>query len=324
VNSGGDSEHKMPDAPGAQDNPTNGPQPAVESPIASINGTGKITNQLPSSSKPGNALVNDSHEQTRTGDEPAEALEKRLLDYRIRARIIYVGSGKGSFFLPRDQLDDIITYENVVAELNLIGYEKKPEWAASNVSPSGAGNQTSRPRRQIFAILCLLRRAADITSFIEEDINDDDLPFHFDSNPNENVYCKTKKDAGVAKRIIKLFHSWPGRDRDGFDSYQWGMLAPCFEFSYDISQPFFQYDLSARTIFPYLEEKKTTGVGDSVLTQRNALRSQQLPSKLMERLGVGGSSVVWRVKIHPAHFNARPGKACQCFLYLVNAKLTQL
>jgi hypothetical protein len=210
--------------------------------------------------------------------------------------------GNGRTFLPIDELEDMIDLENIITELEL---SECPEVDLVTIAQqvwnpradkSGQG-QTSRQR--IFAILCLLQKASQIVSFIDEDIFDHDLPFIFQkAGPTGDVYREIQQDSATVLNPIRAFTSdvWIASVRDMFDKYQWQMLAPCFKFSYGAAEKVLHFNLKDQTIMPFIEDQVMPFIEGEA---EDKTQQEFSPTFIRE----GGFSFVRRVKIHPAHFN---------------------
>ncbi|KAJ4295595.1 hypothetical protein N0V90_007608 [Kalmusia sp. IMI 367209] len=223
--------------------------------------------------------------------ETLASTDRDLLDFQIRKRRIAEGRN-GQLFLPGNELGHLINLSNIIKELKIA--ERQRETGKRDVGSIAlqiwnpiTTRKSEASRQRIFAILCLLREAAEIVSFIEEGIYDHDLPFIFKADPSDDVYRKV--DFESTEKPILLFRSklWIPSLRESFDMYQWQMLAPVFNLSYDYDQKVLHYDLKDQTILPFMKdnfEDNDIGVSQTLWSE-------------------GGLSFVRRVKIHQAHFN---------------------
>ena len=168
-----------------------------------------------------------------------------------------------SYFVPNDQLENIITLANVEKELD------HPEnkslltdiWNRStrrrNIERSNSGLTNlicyaKPPIRKIFAILCLMRKAYAIWWFLEEHVTDHDLPFVFVGLHGDVLKtCKDTNHKNLSVEI-KLFGDkfWIPHRRDSFKVLQWRFLAPYFPLSYELKQKSRHKDLGPSTILP--------------------------------------------------------------------------
>lgn len=186
------------------------------------------------------------------------------------------------FFIPIDQLENLITPENILVTLTQfhIGEEGDRDSLIHDIwdrptSPSSI----ITTRRKIFATLILSEKVETIQDFIKEDIHDNDLPITFNEDEEADVaVCKGGK-------VVRLFkpERWSGASRDNFDRYQWWLLSPYFHMSFRQSSKPLRYSLPNRTVLPYIE---------------SSTPEEQIYVK-------GGQSIVRKVRFHPEHFNRR-------------------
>ncbi|KAI1400293.1 hypothetical protein F4819DRAFT_378459 [Hypoxylon fuscum] len=190
-------------------------------------------------------------------------------------------------FIPIDKFDQIITEKSIRRELQSclakLSNDEDLEnwvrhvWGESEYVDHATGQKTLTSRRKIFAVLVLLNVPAKIKSFIEEGLWDKDLPFVL--NSEHKLECQSNGGQKEA-RIVQCLndpHEWNGRDVDMFNMYQWYMLAPIFKM---IDGTVNFYNLHERVPLPFVDENDH-GEGDSL---------------------AGGYGDVWRVSIHPAHY----------------------
>lgn len=183
------------------------------------------------------------------------------------------GSHQHEKFLPICDLEEIITFPNIIGELKRSRRVKSDlDVIARQVLESPAGKATSC--RRIFAILCLLRKTPKIQEFIKEGYFDCDLPFDFQDQEGSNL----NEGSNAAPN---LFKSWKPYHIDGFDTYQGQLSAPFFTLSNDNRLTFSEQKLHHSVVLPFVEyEVKDRTLGKTVQ---------------------GGFSEVRIVKIHRAH-----------------------
>jgi hypothetical protein len=198
------------------------------------------------------------------GENPSKTLDDLIRDKIIPAReLTNTGNAR---FLPLDDLENIITPENIGRELTRIELTSNLDHTVSEVwkTQEWRGGKTSR--RKLFAILCLSHKANAIEDFLEEKLFDSDLPFEFISS--RQPLSKSGAD-------ILLFQKWKNNDRDSFVDYQRRFLAPYFKFD---TAKITHYELHRGVVLPF--------------TQLEAKDNDFLATNL---------SIVSRVEIHPAH-----------------------
>jgi hypothetical protein len=143
----------------------------------------------------------------------------------------------------------------------------------------------------------MLQMPAQIIKFEEENVLDSDLPFIF---RNDEVYRETGSGHKRTMRRIILFQSaaWKPVHLDSFQAYQYQLTAPIFKLSWTPGEKVLHYPLRGSPVLPFMRDENTAAFGELGTTFGTAIRRQ------------GGTSIVSRVKIHVAHFNASPDTVC--------------
>ncbi|TVY93333.1 Cyclin-dependent kinase [Lachnellula willkommii] len=174
-----------------------------------------------------------------------------------------------SFFIPNDELERLLHVDAIMDELATYQLGSM----AAQESHRLAQNISNKAPR-LFAILVCLGLGDFIPQFMDEGIDDEDLPFgRIDdterpgwqlgskSRPNEPIRCMT---GWKQFRIIS------------FDREQWYVLAHIFDNNEEGQIP--HYDIGNNCILPFVKDEEQ---GDKVKQ--------------------GGFSTVWEIIIHPAH-----------------------
>lgn len=215
---------------------------------------------------------------------------------RVRRRMVETDGGIDEF-LPSDQVEELITIDSVSEELKRLDCtQEESQLIAHHVTDIVSTARGMRSRQRIFAILCLQDKAAEIKSFVDEDLYDDNLPFIFSKSSSAEVY--TSPIGGVDK-AIGLFHvraNWKVHELEYFRASQGKLLAPYFEFSIGDNQKVLHYPLRNELVLPFVQDIFDDGGAKAEI------------GLAMHR--EGGYSIVRKVKIHPAHHNARPSDVC--------------
>lgn len=218
-----------------------------------------------------------------------QAAEDSSLETQIRASLQSSSGKSRDVFLPIDKLDKIITWQSVYTELvRVLQHERSQNdlqklthevWDEVKVPESPLTT-----RRKVFATLVCINKASCITYFIDEDLYDCHLPFHFASSrhPGAHVYRNSRQGAEIRLHCFSRM-GWTVVEQENFQRYQWDFQAPYFEIISDgkRTQPL-HYALDDRTVLPFIEDSEEDGLGGPSMTS-------------------GGYSDVWRVRIHPAH-----------------------
>lgn len=222
-------------------------------------------------------------------EEPIETLAEKLLSAQIEHPY-----GSNSYFIPIDQLENLLVETNIRQELRKIFPtmdEEKIEFYTHCISSSS---------RKLFAVLLCTSSGAQgnqsraICSFIEEGVTDIDLPFErlYPSHPdnpalslNQAIFTLARKPHASSSK--ELGHTplvgfnavlrWPRLEVQNFSREQWLVLAPVFEGPPGTTPLDLCFQNSI--VLPFKED----GENDE------------------ELLKFGGYCEMWPVRIHPAH-----------------------
>lgn len=195
-----------------------------------------------------------------------------------RNRVTY--PGKRHLFLPIDQLEKCMTPGNIRHELQRAGGCHDIRGTTLLLC-----KRDRESRQRIFAILCMLGVSSEITGFVREGILDTDLPFAF---KDDAMYWKANQQVPEHTTRIDLFQgsAWSPLLRESFDEYQGQIAAPIFKFSWLATEKVKHFDLKSELVLPFRH------IADPKLDELVTIQCE------------GGTSVVHKIKIHPAHFNA--------------------
>lgn len=177
-------------------------------------------------------------------------------------------------FLPMDALRRIFTKDRILIELQTL-YPYLPVEAlrriAQQIADDGEGSSTGF--RKVFATLLLTDQADKISLFLNENVNDTDLALQ--KVAADNAFALRRRTAPDAP--LGCFQGWTQSDIEAFEKRQWLFLSPVF----DKKQGLKPLDLEDKRILPFTESTE-----------------HQLQDHFR-----GGNSEVFRVKLHPAHYN---------------------
>lgn len=237
-----------------------------------------------------NLLTADNAQYISEGSATSDAPE--TIADKIRRRMVE-SDGENDEFLPSDQVEELITIESVSEELKRLGCaDGESHIRAHDVTAIVPTMRGISSRQRIFAILCLQDKASEIKSFVDEEAFDDDLPFIFSKSISGEVH--TSPVGGVDK-AVQLFRDrvrWKVHELEYFRTSQGKLLAPYFEFSIGDNQKVLHYPLRNELVLPFVQDIFDNGGTKAEI------------GLAMHR--EGGYSIVRKVKIHPAHHNARP------------------
>lgn len=215
---------------------------------------------------------------------------------RIRRRMVET-DGETDEFLPSDQVEELITIDSVSEELKRLGWtQEESQQRAHDVTDIVSTVREMSSRQRIFAILCLQDKAAEIKSFVDEGVFDNDLPFIFSKSSSGEVHTSPVGGVDKAIRLFRVRVNWKVHELEYFRTSQGKLLAPYFEFSIGDNQKVLHYPLRNELVLPFVQDIFDDGGAKAEI------------GLAMHR--EGGYSIVRKVKIHPAHHNARPNEVC--------------
>lgn len=225
--------------------------------------------------------------------------EPHFLETWLRGKRVASAERRSAPFLPIDQLEQIMTFEHIYIELYRAGLRENLATTTTLLC-----QRRKKSRQRIFAILCMLQLPTEIVKFIHTEIYDEDLPFLFKNNM---VYRETPGAPDKVETPITLFQSspWQPHIRESFERYQGQLSAPIFKLSWTKVDKVLHFPLKDQLVLPFMHVE--TNTEDSEL--ETLLRHY------------GGTSTVRRVKIHPAHHNARStmvGHICEANCIVAN------
>jgi hypothetical protein len=214
------------------------------------------------------------------------------LEAWIRRKRVSYGSRR-SIFLPIDQLEKCMTWGNIRQELCRNNVDGDVDSTTLALCQRGRNS-----RQRIFAILCMLGMSARITDFLREEIFDTHLPFIF---RYDKVYREFKENHAEQREVqIELFQSahWRAMFRESFEDYQGQLLAPIFKLSWHANDEVRHFSLKDQLVLPFEYIRDTS-------------KLDELGADIQSE---GGTSVVRKVKIHPAHYNTPQNIVSQTWL----------
>lgn len=217
------------------------------------------------------------------------ALRERFSEVRVRC-------GKGKGFFPRALLSGLITEKCVYEQLShakCLGNEHTADqiraYAKTICEESlvySFKGDSKPPRtksfKKIFTILVMIEETSSILKFLQEDINDINLPL--ENHPwgrNSSLYDLRRGGTNTEK--LECFKSWTQFKIEAFYEWQWATISPFFHkgFRKDVKH----FLLHDSVILPFMPDG----------SQEDEIRS---------RAGIkGGFGRVFRVTIHPEHHN---------------------
>jgi hypothetical protein len=203
---------------------------------------------------------------TPVQDSPISTLAEALRHARVESP-----AEQGIFFIPNNELERMITQENIKTELQRILVYENPRDCEKTAS------SIVHQARKIFATLVLLGRPAFIQPLLDEGLTDEHLPLSR-IETTDNVHGSLRFNYSLrtcSGRPVKALRIWESHAIEEFLRVQWMFLAPVFDFGEEIKH----YDLPDNCVLPFIEDEERTNAKS------------------------GGYSEVWGVRIHPAHQN---------------------
>ncbi|KAK7993700.1 6-hydroxy-D-nicotine oxidase [Apiospora arundinis] len=232
---------------------------------------------------------------------PHKSLEVRLFDARQLPRHPQTEPWtQDRGFIPKKQLDDIITEESVFRELKPhFSYRFTDEQIREHARyicrdtqfVLGDGRIKLKSYKPVFALLVWFRRSSNILEFLAEDVSDIDLPLINITDSHDGSHrigrrSRTSTTESGIRSPLRCFSNWGRIESESFLRYQWTMLSPFFrESDYNDVQ---HYELQDNHILPWVDDTK-----EEYLEQQ------------------GGFGTVFPVRIHEEHHNFGDPEACR-------------
>jgi serine/threonine protein kinase len=187
-----------------------------------------------------------------------KSLRERLLGARV-------SKDDYNFFIPVDAIERLVCKEGIRNELSsLFGIDSKWMDSVSCIQ---------KDYQKVFGILTMIKKCHLITTFLQEEIKDIELPIRLQHTSPDDTPFTTPKLESATGRTLHVFEAWTRWETDKFRHVQWLMLAPVFETSKnDIPH----LELCDNVVLPFIEDYS-----------RDTRE--------------GGFSSVWAVRMHPAH-----------------------
>jgi hypothetical protein len=237
----------------------------------------------PSPTSPQSDIVEYRLDEAKIDDFRKSLLRKALFKARIEWPPRQL-----RYFVPADVLKNLLQPASIADELH--GYQLG---STSGETISNLAQMISVRAPKLFAILVCLKLGHFIVDFLEEQIDDEDLPFERCDDierPGGGNLCSHR----TPQHPIKCMLDWDQSDIIDFDRDQWYVLAPIFRGNEEMEVP--HYELRDNGVLPFVEDEE------------------------QKRPVIGGFSTVWRVVIHHAHQElyrcTDQQVSCLAFLYL--------
>jgi hypothetical protein len=214
-------------------------------------------------------------------------LKNTSLGKTIRAALKRsVGRDGGKEFLPLGSLYRILTKERIFDELERHYPDTRRDeltklvgdiWNTQSIPRSSGTLDQTTTRLRIFAILALFEKVKEIGNFIRDGLYDCHLPFTLSSTRDDGLR-QLERHGENGGQSVELFSSWQVWELELYAEHmQWQVLSPYFQLSTSKHSTILHYNLSPKTILPFIE--------------KDDFRRR------------GGFGEVFRVKIHPENHN---------------------
>jgi hypothetical protein len=213
--------------------------------------------------------VDASFNRDSVGDDSGEDIQsmQTLREVLCNARIEWP-QGSFRYFIAVDNFNNIVTQKSISVELERCGTRFPNDQVRDQTV-----EKIRKSAPKLFAILVCLQRGKFITEFLDEGIDDSDLPFVRSDNTDKSGHFKLCSGK-LPEHPIKCMTSWNQTHVNDFGRDQWCMLPHIFEYHDDIEH----YELDDNCVLPWVEDEE-----------------------LSDRAIEGGFGSVWKIAIHPAH-----------------------
>ncbi|PQE04897.1 kinase domain-containing protein [Rutstroemia sp. NJR-2017a BBW] len=183
-----------------------------------------------------------------------------LRDQLLKAKVLIHTAGY-IWIIPRCQLEEIITHQNVVSDISL----NCPDLNSHQVH--NYANIVVEKAKSLYVTLVLIKQSGCICRILDEQIFDADLPL---------TYCmpgkkRTNSFATTNGRFVTSLEPWPEESKEEFAGKQWSTLANVFELGK-------HYELQQNHRLPFIRLEEWEYIEKS-----------------------GASGKVYSARIHPSH-----------------------
>jgi serine/threonine protein kinase len=176
--------------------------------------------------------------------------------------------GSFRYFIAVDDFNQIVTREAISLEM-----ERCRMIFLNDEAREHTLEEIWKSAPKLFAILVCLKKGKLIADFLDEAVDDTDLPFvRLDNTAKSGHFklCSRK----TPDQPVKCMMMWDQARVNDFGRDQWCFLAPIFEYHDDINH----YELNDNCVLPWVEDEERS-----------------------DRAIEGGFGSVWKIAIHPAH-----------------------
>lgn len=216
------------------------------------------------------------------------ALQDRFFDALVRVH----EEKKG--FIPRTHLSHLVTEDCVFRELSEILSDAHHPNQIRQYSrkiceeiPQPRDDDDDRPVKiksfkKIFAILVLIEKTTSISKFLEEDVNDLDLPLVKIETGQSGARFDLRKPR-LRDQTLECFRNWSQFTVRAFEEWQWVTIAPFFHRG--SRKDVHHFPLQDSVMLPFTADSR---------------RNKQTE---LQTVHEGGYGRVFKVNIHPDHHN---------------------
>lgn len=217
-------------------------------------------------------------DNTPLSETTAKAAPDETLGDLFRIHMVASKGGRKSEFLPRNELETLLTRERIIQELvraKCTPIQYQPEATEEDSIPTKLLVNLDQldNRKQVFAILILMGKLRAIVDFIKEGIDDKHLPFELKRGDDRATTNLKGTDSDHEFRP----DDWGNGDVEAFESQQWKICVPVFHMIDELETKPPHWEFAEEMVMPFLKS---------------------------EPVGKGGYGAVRKVKIHAAHHNS--------------------
>ncbi|RSL99194.1 hypothetical protein CEP52_009854 [Fusarium oligoseptatum] len=188
-----------------------------------------------------NQITSDAESSEDDADSGSDSLQEKLMDDLVR----HPNTGN-KCFIPRGHFDRVMNEQAVRLELERckelrsrlsgLSSEARDQTIRDYVDQIfGKPGQYDKTRqngkyKQIFGILVLIEKVDCIVDFLDQEVDDTQLPFRREQLPSKRKRTRstTKLYPRRGGSSIRLFKEWQPARRDMFEEWQWVIVAAFF------------------------------------------------------------------------------------------------
>jgi hypothetical protein len=199
-----------------------------------------------------------------------------------------------AWFIPRDQLSNIITFEKVQGVINTLqccdSLSTDKKQALASEIYNGGQKERSVPSKKLFAILIRIGKHEDLLKLIKDGMNDSCLPIKLISNKEYPLKCRNLDHAHHA------INKYDQNLRRKLSLWTYAVMAPFF---WKPSDGHIHYILDQNDVLPIIPLESGNSSEEPQIQGQN----NESQKNIVNKSNHGAFGYVDCVRFHPSHFD---------------------